>query len=103
MKPILLLVLLASGCATYKHQRPVTLQVISEGGETKYVVAYESTKINLFLQKLSAATIRTKVEDGPYKRDVALGKLGTLGDSDMIQAISEGVASGIKKSQTGGL
>jgi hypothetical protein len=34
---------------------------------------------------------------------VIVGGVGTVGDAEMVQAISEGVANGIKKSQTGGV
>lgn len=100
MKPLFLLVALClSGCAVYKHERPVLIHMVD--GQT--IVAMESTSISMFLQRLSTSGLKTKVHDGTYSRDVALGKLGSTGDAEMIQAISEGVTEGIISSQTGGI
>lgn len=99
-KTILAMLALAmTGCGTYRHQRPVTISTVG----TNQVVAFETTSISLFLQKLSAAKINTKIKDGDYSRGVIVGGVGTVGDAEMVQAISEGVANGIKKSQTGGV
>lgn len=99
-KTILAILALAmTGCGTYRHQRPVVMSTVG----TNQVVAFETTTISLFLQKLSAAKINTKIKDGDYSRGVIVGGVGTVGDAEMVQAISEGVANGIKKSQTGGV
>lgn len=99
----LALLALVTGCGTYRHSRPVLLSVVTEDGRTNIVVASESTSLRVFLQKLDTSALKTSVTDGPYRRTVSLGKLGTAGDADMVNAIAEGVANGITKSQTGGM
>lgn len=98
-----LLFLLGIGCASYTHQRPVLVSAVVERGQTNYVVAYERVSVKMFLQKLSAAGTRSKVVDGDYQREVSLGKVGAIGDSDFVNAVSEGVAQSLMKAQSGGL
>lgn len=98
-----LLSALLTGCGTYRHSRPVVLSVVTLDGRTNLIVSAETTSINVFLQKLSGTKITSAVKDGDYSRRVGVGAFETIGDAAMVQAIGEGVANGIIKSQTGGI
>lgn len=73
---IFLATLIASGCTTYRHERPTATGI-------------EITSFRSFLMVGKANKVRSVVKDEGYSRTVNVGALEGQGDSGMVTASGE--------------